>query len=136
MKNKGYIETEILIAILSLLLFCIILFIFIKLEYGNEHITTCQVKEKWVKSVGDNNQKYLISCGDNVYQITDLLFKGKFNSSDIYAKLEIGKTYTLTTTGYRIGFLSDYENINEVEECNVVTNNGVNFSDINAYENK
>lgn len=103
----------------------------INLDYGNEHITTCEVKDKWIKGTGKGSQKYLVSCGDNVYQITDLLFKGKFNSSDLYAKLEIGRTYQLTTTGYRIGFFSQYENINKIEECNVITDNGVNFSDIN-----
>lgn len=102
----------------------------INLDYRNEHITTCEVKDKWIKGTG-NSQKYLISCGDDVYQITDLLFKGKFNSSDIYAKLEKGKTYQLTTTGYRIGFFSQYENINKIEECNIIIDNGVNFSDIN-----
>ena len=140
MKNKGYIDEEMLAIIAIIILIVIIIvsaYIGFKIKYSNNYEETCQLKEKWVKSTGDNGQKYLVSCGDNVYQITDLLFIGKFNSSDIYAKLEVGKTYKIKTTGYRIGLFNLYKNINEVEEqkieYNVYTDNGVNFSDINAH---
>ena len=85
------------------------------LGYQNKQIYQCEVKEKWVKSSG-NSQKYNVKCGDTIYEITDLLFKGKFNSSDIYGALEVGKKYEIETTGYRIPFLSDYQNINKYKE--------------------
>lgn len=89
------------------------------IEYQNKQTYYCEVKDKWIKQ--DNNSenskdKYMIQCDDKVYEITDLFFKFKFNSSDIYAKLEKNKKYKITTTGYRIPFLSWYQNINEVEE--------------------
>ena len=50
-----------------------------------------------------------------VYKITDLLFKGKFNSSDIYNELDIGKKYKVEITGVRIPIFSMYKNLNKVE---------------------
>lgn len=73
----------------------------------------CVVKDKWVKKNGDTD-KYLVSCDDEVYQITDNLFYGKFNSSDIYAELQVGKKYRLQVSGFRFGLTSSYKNINEI----------------------
>lgn len=91
------------------------LFWLFSLGYQNEQTITCKVSEKWIKSYGNSSQVYLVSCGKKVYEISDLLFKGKFNSSDIYANIKPNKTYKITTTGYRNGFFTMYQNINKVE---------------------
>lgn len=90
---------------------------FVTMEYQNPQTITCEVKEKWVKRNG-NDDLYLVKCDNTVYKVSDLLFKGKFNSSDIYSALETGKKYEIKTTGYRIKFLSNYQNINEYKEVN------------------
>ena len=72
----------------------------------------CTIKDKWVKRT-DEEDKYLVSCDDEVYQITDNLLYGKVNSSDIYAQLEIGNKYKLEVSGFRFGLLSSYRNINK-----------------------
>ncbi len=84
-------------------------------KYMNEQQVTCTVDDKWIKR-SDEKDIYLVSCDEKVYKITDLLYKGKFNSSDIYAKLKKGKKYKLTVTGYRLSYFSEYQNINEVVE--------------------
>jgi hypothetical protein len=89
----------------------------IYIEYQNPQTITCEVKDKWVKTY-DRGSAYLVKCDNTVYKISDLLFKGKFNSSDIYAALETGKKYEIKTTGYRIKFLSNYQNINKYKEVN------------------
>ncbi|MFE6966904.1 hypothetical protein ACFVAJ_17470 [Agromyces sp. NPDC057679] len=53
-------------------------------------------------------------CG--VFNIEDALFLGKLNSADLYGSLEVGKTYSLTTYGYRNGFFSMFPNITEATE--------------------
>lgn len=88
---------------------------FMTLGYQNEETHVCTVQDKWVKRGGKSSDKYLVQCGNEVYEITDLLFKGKFNSSDIYANLKIGNKYEITTTGYRFELFSMYKNINEYE---------------------
>ncbi|MNC80987.1 hypothetical protein D3C75_1339710 [compost metagenome] len=50
------------------------------------------------------------------FENTDSLWETKFNSSDIYAELEVGKTYKFEVYGFRIAFWSKYENIVEVQE--------------------
>ena len=67
-----------------------------------------------------NNSKYLIFTEDEnnnirVFQNTDVWYAGKFNSSDLYAKIKVGETYTFGVIGYRIPWLSMYENIVSVE---------------------
>lgn len=85
--------------------------------YMNEQTTTCEVKDKWIKRPSSSeNELYLVNCGGTTYKVSDLLFKGKFNSADIYGNLEIGKTYEITTTGYRWSFFSEYQNINSYKE--------------------
>ena len=112
---KETIATLFIIGVVGIIIWCCGKLITI--EYQNPQTITCEVKEKWVKRNGERDL-YLIKCDNTVYKISDLLFKGKFNSSDIYASLEVGKTYEIKTTGYRIKFLSDYQNINKYKEVN------------------
>ncbi len=94
----------------------VILFGFIiSIGYQNKEVTTIEIQDKWVKN-NSKSSDYLISTDKGVYKVSDLFFIGKFNSSDIYAQLEKGKTYKITSTGYRIQFLSLYKNINTLEE--------------------
>jgi hypothetical protein len=81
------------------------------------------VTEKTVKRYDRNNDKYLIFTKLNngnvrVFENTDNLLRGKFNSSDLYAKIQQGKEYRFETCGWRIPFLSMYENIIRAEEIN------------------
>lgn len=86
-------------------------------HYGNPQTIECTINEKWVKRPSNNSsEKYLVSCDDKVYEITDLMLIGKLNSADIYANLHIGKRYEIQTTGYRSGYLSTYQNINAYKE--------------------
>ena len=79
---------------------------------GTETIT---VKEKWIKYQG-NDAKYLISSGNGqVFEITDSIIRWRFDSSNLYADLDEGKTYDIKTQGWRFAIMSDYKNILEVE---------------------
>ena len=84
--------------------------------YMNEQTVECTIKDKWIKRPsGNEDELYLVNCGGKTYKIEDLLFLGKFNSADIYGNLEIGKKYRISTTGYRWGYFSEYQNINDYE---------------------
>lgn len=101
--------------IVSIVLIGLLVFI-VSIGYQNEEMIKCTIEDKWVKRNGKSDM-YLVQCDNEVYQITDLIFKGKFNSSDIYANLKVGNTYEIMTTGYRFEFLSMYKNINEYEKA-------------------
>ncbi len=117
MNNKGSIIVELLAVVIFIGIIVAIAFLGFQMEYGNEREVICTVNEKWIKRASGEDKKdmYLVSCGDEVYKITDLFFKGKFDSSNIYANLKVGKKYKLTVTGYRFGYFSSYQNINDYE---------------------
>lgn len=90
-----------------------------EIKYGNIQTIEIKVKDKYIKR-GRNSEskdKYLIVDTDkNTYQITDLTLIGKWNSTDLYNELEIGKKYEITTSGVRNQFWSMYQNINKIRE--------------------
>ena len=116
-RNNG-LGWGLYIAIILIIILCSIGSCSIK--ESNERTVNVTVTDKGIKNY-DNKSKYLIYCKNEnediqVYEITDSLFQGKFNSSDIYASIEIGKEYTFIIRGTRIGLTSTYPNIVEVTE--------------------
>ena len=80
---------------------------------------TVTVTDKAVKNDGDSG-KYLVFTEDAngeiyTFEITDSFLGGRFNSSDVYAAIKVGNTYTFTVGGSRNEFMSWYPNIYEYE---------------------
>lgn len=83
----------------------------------HEDVRTCTVtsKERLPQSEGGFDQRvYTEECG--VLKVGDAVFAGHYNSADTWASIEEGRTYRLTSRGYRVGFLSMFPNIIEAEE--------------------
>ena len=86
-------------------------------KVNNMREVTVTVTDKEVKNSGKSG-KYLIFTEDTngniaVFEVTDSLLKGRFNSSDVYAAIKVDNTYTFTVGGSRNEFLSWYPNIYE-----------------------
>lgn len=90
------------------------------INFSNDHTYTVTItdKERVTTQVaeGQTDSKYLIYGEDkngktHVFEDTDTLFRGKFNSSDVYGALKKGETYELTVIGFRVHILNWYENI-------------------------
>ena len=87
-----------------------------------EYTITVTDKERIYEGSGDtSSSKYLVFGDDNsgnslVFENTDCLIRGKWNSSNIQGQLKEGNTYKVTVVGYRISFFSMYQNIIKVEE--------------------
>ncbi|MBI4158703.1 DUF1523 family protein [Candidatus Woesearchaeota archaeon] len=79
-------------------------------------------KERVVKGSEDEiSSKYLVftklpNGRIRVFENTDSWIELKFNSSDVYGQIRVGRTYDLGTYGWRIPILSKYENILRVRE--------------------
>ena len=122
MKNsKGYIDIEMIVwtgIIIIFLAFIIGIFWWEwKITYGNVKTVEITVKDKYIKRSGSETDKYLVVDTDgNTYEITDLTWLGKWNSTDLYNQLEINNSYKIETSGIRNGFLSMYPNINKIEK--------------------
>ncbi len=86
------------------------------IQYSNEETIEITVKDKYIKRKSNDDIYMVVSENDDTYKIIDMIFIGKFNSTDLYNQLEVGKTYKITVTGIRNNFLSEYKNINKIEE--------------------
>ena len=81
-----------------------------------------EVTDKAVK-----NNKYMV-YGKTVdpehspesYEITDSALAKRFNSSDLYGEIEIGKTYVFIVGGNRVPFMSWYPDIFSATEIQVL----------------
>jgi len=81
----------------------------------NQREVTVTVEEKErVCESGNGGCKYLIFTDQGTFQNSDSLLEGKFDSSDVYSDLKVGKTYVVKVAGFRQGILSMYPNIIEV----------------------
>lgn len=81
-------------------------------KVSNLREETIVVTDKMVK-----NDVYLIYTKEATYEITDSWLYGRFDSSDLYGKIEVGKTYKVTVGGTRVHLLSVYPCIHEVSEA-------------------
>lgn len=76
---------------------------------------TATVSDKGTKR-NNKTDRYLVYTDQGTYEITDSLFAGRFDSSDLYGKIEVGKTYQMYIAGERHPFISMYPNLYEVKE--------------------
>jgi len=71
-----------------------------------------------VEKIPYHNGNYLVIAKvgekEEVFSVVDVWIAGIFDASDRYAYLKEGKTYTVTTGGYRFPPLSWYRNINVI----------------------
>lgn len=56
-----------------------------------------------------------VYASDEVYVVKDSLWNGHFRAGTVYARVREKASCNVTVVGYRIGFLSLYQNIIEVE---------------------
>lgn len=64
----------------------------------------------------DSGHEYRVYTNDETYVMKDSIFKGRFRTSNDYAKLQRGHTYTCTKFGWRVPLLSWFENIRDCKE--------------------
>ena len=108
-NKKGLIGILLIIVIAVLLITYPVSYAFTS---GEETIT---VKDKWVKYHG-SDAKYLVSSEDGqVFEITDSIIRWRFDSSNLYADIDVGNSYDISYQGWRFAFMSDYKNIIEVK---------------------
>ena len=74
------------------------------------------ITEKYNKRTNKEDKFYIILDNKTVIKNSDLLFKGKFDSAEIQAKLKVGDEVTIKTVGFRIPILSTYPILYEYEE--------------------
>ena len=115
-------KTEILYGIVVIIIIGLII-ANVVIRNGDKRIMSgYTVTDKQIKTE-DKHGKYLVYTKDEnnnvlVMEVTDTVWRWRFNSSDEYASIEIGKTYNFIVCGQRIPFLSMYPNILKHEVIN------------------
>lgn len=107
--KKGWVGV---LAIAIIVAACIIGICVLAAPYYNESEVTFVINEKErVVDRDGSGARYLIWSDDETFENVDSLIKGKFNSSDLYGQLTVGKKYSCKVYGWRNGFLSMYRNL-------------------------
>lgn len=77
---------------------------------------TVESKDRECDAAGEATTCYyvVLATDGRVYTNTDDMLNGKFNSRTFQARLQVGQTYTVRTTGWRIPILSMAPNIVEI----------------------
>lgn len=104
---------------------CLIIFALIAIGWGAFAIAwngaretrTCTVVEKLATGKKDGGNNYILitdKCGQ--LQVEDSWTNGQFNSTDLYARIQPGTSYTFETVGWRNGLFSQYPNVVKVSQ--------------------
>lgn len=109
--RNNYMER--LLYILGCLFILCLIFSSAIIAYSTDKEVTVTITNK-ENIVSNNDSKYLIFTNNGVYQNSDTMWYWKWDSSDFYNQIEIGKEYTFRVYGFRIPFLSMYKNIIEI----------------------
>lgn len=85
-------------------------------QYNHKETFNGEITEKYNKRDGDSDKFYIVLDDNKVIENSDLLFKGKFDSADVQARLKVGDKVEVKTIGYRVHFLSMYPTMYEIKE--------------------
>lgn len=89
-------------------------------SYYGEKTYTATVTDKDIKNYSSSSKFLVFTKTEDgqtrVFSMEDSLVEGRWNSADDYAEIEIGETYNFTVIGWRIPFMSEYENIIEFQK--------------------
>ena len=121
--NKGYVDKAGVLYIGTFIILVLVILGLIILNIAglfNQNYYTVTVTDKGIKRSGGSDRYLIYTTLENgnieTFENTDNFFYGKFNSSNIYADLIVGGKYKIKVIGFRIPFLSRYQNIIEYEK--------------------
>lgn len=112
-SDHGLVILFVLLAIFA----AIVIGFVVKAYYSEDTHTACVVSEKdrVSKSEGGSEMRvYTDNCG--TFVVADGVIKTDFNSADRYAKIKVGKTYDITSYGFRFGLTSSFPHIIDAVE--------------------
>lgn len=113
----GILVKDPLFAITLVLAICVIgLTVYTIEEYNHTQEFRGTITEKYNKQSNGEGKFYIVLDDKTVIENSDLLFKGKFDSAEIQAKLKVGDEVSIKTVGFRTHMLDLYPKLYEYEE--------------------
>ncbi|HCT8676185.1 TPA: hypothetical protein OUA28_001963 [Staphylococcus aureus] len=86
-------------------------------SYQHKEVHQGTITDKYNKRQDKEDKFYIVLDNKQVIENSDLLFKKKFDSADIQARLKVGDKVEVKTIGYRIHFLNLYPVLYEVKKA-------------------
>lgn len=81
-------------------------------SYSHEQTVFVKVCSKEAVATGKGGHEYRVYTSNGTYVVKDHFIDGtRFNSADVYGRIQSGHDYALTVYGWRIGFLSMFQNV-------------------------
>lgn len=102
--------------VLAVIILVIVPAIYTGASYQHKETHQGTITDKYNKSQDKEDKFYIVLDNKQVIENSDLLFKGKFDSADIQARLKVGDKVEVKTIGYRIHFLNLYPVLYEVKK--------------------
>ncbi|SUJ95064.1 hypothetical protein [Staphylococcus aureus] len=90
--------------------------IYTVVSYQHKETHQGTITDKYNKRQDKKDEFYIVLDNKQVIENSDLLFKKKFDSADIQARLKVGDKVKVKTIGYRIHFLNLYPVLYEVKK--------------------
>lgn len=103
----------------------IVLFVIVTLIKGYSNLKTSIIDDATVEKLitqpkynqeSGTTYRYIIITNKGTFICEDSFENGKFNNTDIFYHLQVGKKYKFTVVGWGKGFFNDYQNIINVED--------------------
>jgi len=117
-RRKGRAKDGRVLIVVAFAVFAALAMIFgVWYAYGTDDTRVCTVtdKDRVLNSEGNSQMRvYTEECG--VFEVSDTVFRGVFNSADIFNEIQPGSTYEIYHYGWRIPVLSQFPTILEVRE--------------------
>ncbi|HDD7339715.1 TPA: hypothetical protein PBK55_002135 [Staphylococcus aureus] len=101
---------------IGVLLLVLIAPIYTVASYQHKEVHQGTITDKYNKRQDKEDKFYIVLDNKQVIENSDLLFKRKFDSADIQARLKVGDKVEVKTIGYRIHFLNLYPVLYEVKK--------------------
>lgn len=100
----------------ALIVVIAVVFLFAVINYAQvKPVDHVKITGKESINTGDGHE-YRIYTDQGTFVAKDSLVHPRFNTSDFYGRLEIGKTYDCEAYGYRIPFFSVFRNLQSCKE--------------------
>lgn len=113
----------------SFVLFLVIVFVALfgfracatSVAQGNTHtevVTVCDKGSVQTGSGDSRSHEYRVYTSGQTYTVKDYYGSEgtRFNSADLYGKIQVGKTYIIKSYGYRVPWASSFWNITEITQ--------------------
>ncbi|MBD6740472.1 hypothetical protein F1E81_11355 [Staphylococcus aureus] len=101
---------------ITALLLVVALPIYTVASYQHKEVHQGTITDKYNKRQDKEDKFYIVLDNKQVIENSDLLFKKKFASADIQARLKVGDKVEVKTIGYRMHFLNLYPVLYEVKK--------------------